>query len=516
MEKISGLLKKPRILLVVLESITLYVFGVRSLRAVLKANGFDSQILYVFSSQFDACTGSGVADFIELCKQFDIIGFSFMSPQFGMATQMAGHIKNAESSKIIILGGQDPTVAPDRNLSIADAVCIGEGERSFLEFVQRFSPKEPLPSVSGIWVKTEGNVVRTPLGSLIQNFDEYPTVDNNFSSHFVTHLNRIQKIDSQIASKYLYTNYMTVTSFGCSMSCTYCINNHMKKLYNNWGCVRRRPVDHIIAEFKDALAKIPRIDSIDLVDDDFCSAPLEYLEEFCEKYRSQIGLPLDVMGLSPADVIPAKLDLLAKMGAVKVRMGIQAVEPATKKMFKRSYSNSFLMKKVELLREYRKYFYSIRYDFIIDTPWDKADASLKTLEFISQMPRPFFANIYTLAFYPGTELYEQAIEEGLISEEDVWRGQLNENFMELKPTLINFLLLLISIIPISPSLLKRVTRKVHLEKSKSISPFLIKAAQLILSLKRFLVYVINGDKAQLRKLPLYMNEYRFLFFNKKT
>ncbi|MDY6972830.1 MAG: radical SAM protein, partial [Thermodesulfobacteriota bacterium] len=367
------------------------------------------------------------------------------------------------------------------------------------------------PEVAGMWFKHKETHVRPPLRPLMLDFSQHTTVDNNFHRHYLTHKGKIVRIENGIAKRFLVSNYMTMTSFGCSMRCAYCINNKMKRLYPDWDRVRRRPVDHIIVELKDAVNKIPRIWSVDLVDDDFCSAHVEYLEEFRDKYKGEIGLPLDVMGLRPADVVPEKMDILRDMGAVKVRMGIQAVNREAKKLFKRTYSNKFLMKKVNLLHRYRKDFFGIRYDFIVDTPWDDKTASIDILKFMSRMPPPFFANIFTLAFYPGSELYDRALKERIIEPNDVWEGRLNKNFMELKPTWVNFLLTVMSIVHISPPVLNMLLRPTFLCRVRPIPTSILKLAQALVSAKRFLVFLAHGDRAQLRKVFLYLTEYGFLF-----
>ncbi|MBN2121182.1 MAG: B12-binding domain-containing radical SAM protein [Candidatus Omnitrophica bacterium] len=503
--------RRTKILLVALNPGSLYIYGVRSLSAVLNSQGFDTRILFFFPNQFAWDNDKAISNFIQFCVNFDLIGFSFTSYNFFLAVKLAEAIKRNSPDKIILFGGADPTAEPQRSLKVADAVCVGEGEVALPAFVKALEEGKAKPSVPGLWLKDQKENLNQPLQPLVRDFSRIPTVDNNFQRHFVLHRGNILNIEGRIAKLYLMSNYMTMTSFGCSLMCTYCLNNRMKVLYPDWAVVRRRPVKYIIEEFKDATKQIPWIRSIDLVDDDFGNAPIEYLREFQREYRRNIGLPLDVMGLRPPDIIPEKLDVLREAGTVKVRMGIQTVNQETKSIFKRGYSNDFLMEKIKLLNQYKEAFYGIRYDFIIDTPWDIQGASLETLEFISRIPSPFIVNIFTLAFFPGTQLYSRALQEGIIRQEDVWEGRLNENFMQLKPTWVNFLLVFMNIIPLRPKLLAFLLRNSITKRIKRVPRGIFKCLQLLAFAKRWIWFVGHGDYSQIRKLLLYWSEYRFLF-----
>lgn len=507
--------KKLRVLIVSLEPITPYVYGVRSLSSMLNSLGFDTRILFFYPTRYHSHSEVINSEFIKFCSDFNIIGFSFTSSQFSLAVKLAGIISNKLKDKKIIFGGSDSIAEPERNLEISDAVCVGEGEDAFAELLHELELGNPHPHIPGIWYKKDGKVIRTSLRPLNRDFGRRPTVDNNFDRHYVLHKNRIIKFEGKTLNRYLTNNYMTITSFGCSMVCTYCINNRMKDIYSDWGHIRRRPVNHIMTELKDAIQKIPGLRTVDILDDDFCSAPVDYLCEFRDKYTKEIGLPIDIMGIRPIDVNTEKLDILRSMGAVKVRMGIQAVNQESKKLFKRKYSNKFLMNKINILNKYKKTFYGIRYDFIIDTPWDSENASIETLEFISRMPAPFYINVYTLAFYPGTELYKKALKEGIIDASDVWEGKLNKNFMELKSSLVNFMFLLNNLVHISPGFLKLILNHWILKKINTVPKWVFNIVQLSSFIKRGIHYILHGDLAQFRKMHLYLAEYSFLFRQQK-
>ena len=46
------------------------------------------------------------------------------------------------------------------------------------------------------------------------------------------------------------------------------------------------------------------------------------------------------------------------------------------------------------------------YDFIIDNPYETDEDIIKTLRLILTLPRPYGIMVFSLAFYPGSELYD--------------------------------------------------------------------------------------------------------------
>lgn len=508
--------RNNRILFVVLEPITLYVYGVRSLSSVLKSRGFDARILFYYPTNFCLDLSAALAEFLDLCSGFDVIAFSFMSTRFPLAVRLTEHVRRNFPDKIVVFGGHDAIVDPSRNLTVADAVCIGEGEIALADYMESLEKGITQPRVRGVSTRSGSEIYHAAPPELIRDFNLIPTVDNDFQRHYLTSGNKIFPVQGRIGNRYMFSNYMTMTSFGCSMRCAYCVNSKMMSIYPDWNKVRRRPVNHIIAELKNALIKLPVIRSVDFVDDDFGSANIEYLEEFRDIYVKEINLPLDIMGLRPTDVIDEKLQILKSMGATKVRMGIQSVTDNGKELFNRKYSNEYIMEKVNMLHGFRNDFHTIRYDFIINTPWDKPTDTMETLIFISEMPPPFSVNVFTLALYPGTALYKKAIDENLISEADVWEDRLNKNFMELKPTWENLLLICMGIVHLPPKVLNILIHPRLMQHLKNIPFPLFRLAFMLSMAKRFVIMVCSGDFAQFKKILLYLHEYSWLFRFRRT
>jgi hypothetical protein len=80
-----------------------------------------------------------------------------------------------------------------------------------------------------------------------------------------------------------------------------------------------------------------------------------------------------------------------------------------------------------MINEFRDKIKLPRYDIIVNNPWEKDGDLAETLMFFAKFPKPYLLNMFSLTFYPGTELYEKAVEDGIITDDlnDVYRKTYN-------------------------------------------------------------------------------------------
>jgi radical SAM superfamily enzyme YgiQ (UPF0313 family) len=57
-------------------------------------------------------------------------------------------------------------------------------------------------------------------------------------------------------------------------------------------------------------------------------------------------------------------------------------------------------------------------DFIIDNPFENKDDIIQTYKFFISLPDHIRINLFFLAFFPGTPIYQMALEDGLIEPFD--------------------------------------------------------------------------------------------------
>lgn len=370
-------------------------------------------------------TPTALAQVVKLCADAGLVGISVMTSSVFIARQLTAAIRTSLSVPVI-WGGIHPTVRPEECLRYADLVCIGEGEQTIVELAQRIAEGRDYSDVNNLArLDAQERLVINPLHPLEKNLDALPFPDYAFAQHFVLHEGHLVPFTQALMNYYLTDvgswidgpRYDVVTTRGCPYRCTYCANDALARIYRKWGKLRRRSPENVIAEIQDVRARLLDLAGITIHDDTFLANPEPYIAEFSQQYRAQIGLPFRVFA-TPDAVDSTKLQHLVKAGLYVAMMGIQTGCPRTQELYNRHTSNDKIIRAAQLIHSFRSYIPRPRYDLITDNPYETGDDRFETLQLIHCLPPPYRLSLYSLAFLPGTELYNQAKADGLIENEE--------------------------------------------------------------------------------------------------
>jgi len=410
----------------------LSAFGVRSLSAFLKREGWNVRCIFLpgnigrlqegggYAYQYD---GRTLKQVLDLCWDSSLVGISFFTNYFDRALQLTQAVKR-ELNLPVIWGGIHASTKPRDSLQYADMVCVGEGELSLLELLERRTVGDFGCDIPGIWFREDGEVHENPLRPLVSDLDTLPFFDFSKEDHFVMrppHHN-VEPFTDEVFAEALpllpdldgnmVRIYKTMVMRGCPHDCTYCNVPTLKRLYQNdpTPFVRSRSVDHAIDELVYVKHRFPFVEGIQLFDDTFFARPRKFIEAFAQRYRREVGLPLYCQA-SPETFSESKLKLLLDCGLVYVEMGVQTGSAKTQKLFNRRASQE------KILEGYRDRLLPPDYHVILNNPWDGEEDVMDTAKLLHQLPRPYGLAISSLVLYPGTKLHEKAVEEGRIHDE---------------------------------------------------------------------------------------------------
>ncbi len=423
----------------------LTAFGIRSLSSFLRSRGHETRLIFLPGSIGMHKVGGTYAynysdtiqtELIELVRDSDLVGFSFFTSYATRAMQLSELIRS-HTNIPIIWGGIHASSMPEEGLKYADMVCVGEGELTLLDVMERLDSGQSVSDVQGLCLRKEdGTITHNPLRPLIENISELPFYDYSNIDHFI--LNRssgsIEPVTMALLEEAmpvmqrmdggLIKTYRTITDRGCPHRCSYCNVPFLKKLYKDdkTPFLRAREPESVVAELEKRKQQFPFIKAVHIIDDTFFSRSTEYLASFAKLYRERITLPLYVQA-SPNTLTEHKLKLLLDAGAVYLEMGLQTGSDSIRDMYHRPESNSTMIKAGELLHRYRKQLIPPDYHVILDNPWETPHDTLETARLLMQLPRPFGLALSSLLFFPGTELFKRAIKEGLITDivQDVYQ-----------------------------------------------------------------------------------------------
>lgn len=358
-------------------------YGLRILHSILTSNpNYEVNLLFINSYSPELI--------VEIIKtlQPSIVGFSLVSPNFVMYKKVYPIIRKTGNFKII-LGGWQSTLNPEECLSYCDALCRGEGENIIEEMIYDLLNSKN----KKVYMKSLNNNINYP--ELI--FDDKHTfsIDNG-------------KI--KCGEPYFHnTRYGTMYGRGCPYSCTYCSNSYMKNVYPNWSHIRYRDINNVMDELIYIQCNLPNVERINFYDEIFIPK-----KEFIEEYKRLINLPFYCM-FCPGTCSDKSAKDLKEAGLTGVWLGIQSgSERVRKEIFKRYYTNDQIRRQVDI---FKKYDISIKYDIIFDNPWETKEETQETIDLMKELDAKLI-NMFSLKFFPNTEITKRALDEGLINNTD--------------------------------------------------------------------------------------------------
>lgn len=496
-------------------------FGIRSLSAYLKSQGFRVSLVFLPGGIEDLqASGAYVYQYpqsvidhvLEISTNADLIGISFLSQYLDRAIQLTKALKSRLSAPII-WGGVHATLRPESSLNYADLVCIGEGEASLLALLERYQRTGRLEATPGIWSKHNGTITRTVIPPVIDQLDSLPGFDFSLIDHYILdpREGRIKELTVELLKTALplmpyfnnqaITVYRTMTSRGCPHACTYCVNQALAKLTGTERYLRFRSPEHVIAELTTVLAQYPFIQGIHFFDDVFTSMPRQHLNRLCELYQNQVHLPFYCQ-VSPSVINRQMMELLIDSGMVFIEMGIQTGNERIRQLYQRHETTEQIIAAARLFTKYRGRLLTTRYHLILDNPWETPAETVDTLKLLVKLPRPFILCLSSLTLYPGTPLNQIAHEEGWLTDEvsQVYR----KPFYRPSATYLNWLIISSDIGWIPRWFLHFLSRPLFIKLFQRREPstlikFLIKIDSGARLVHKGLVALVTGDYARLAR-----------------
>jgi radical SAM superfamily enzyme YgiQ (UPF0313 family) len=301
----------------------------------------------------------------------------------------------SQVKSLSVFGGPHATFFPEMiEMEGVDAICMGEGEVAFGDFLDRLSRGEDISTVQNFWVKKNGEVRRNDLRPLLENLDELPFPDR-------------QLIDSHPASRRSQMRGI-MTMRGCPYQCSYCFNHSYLKLYKGKGSIlRRRSVENALAEVEEVVSRYrPQI--VRFIDDTFILFP-EWVENFCREYRKRFQRPFKC-NVRANLVTPEVVRWLKEAGCISVAIGLEAGNDHIRNdVLKRNMSREQILRACRLLKEAKIRFYT---ENIIGIPGETFPMALETFRLNAEC-RPDFAEVSLCQPYPRTELGDYAQSLGI-------------------------------------------------------------------------------------------------------
>lgn len=192
--------------------------GIRHVSSMLKAHKHEVKVFFLPEAEnYSKKYNPKVLDqLLGMCAHFDVIGISSYASTSVRAVQVINHVGSL--GKPIIWGGVHATISPEKCIEHVDLVCVGEGEHTMLELLDRLERKQDITGIANLWVRKNGKVYKNEIRNLVHDLDSLPPPDYDLEDHYILERDRIVPFQERHLNGMIFFQ----TERGCPNSCTYC------------------------------------------------------------------------------------------------------------------------------------------------------------------------------------------------------------------------------------------------------------------------------------------------------
>ncbi len=347
-------------------------------------------------------------------RQPDVVGIEALTFSLVDVYHTASVVKKVSQDILVVLGGPHVFLFPEESIASChvDALCLGEAEYSFPEFLKCIEQNHPFDTVPGIVYKRQGQILYTGAPHLLDNLDQLP-----FPAR---HLVPYKKYYSVLAKGQFLTTMMT--SRGCPARCIFCDRPHLGKTF------RARSASNVVDEIEECVKRFD-IREFFFYDDTF-SINRERVLAICQEI---LGRKLDILWDIRARVNTMDTEVLSALkraGCARIHYGIEAGTPEILNVLKKGITLEKVKEVFRLTKKVR--IQSLGY-FMIGNPTETKEQIEETLRFSQSIDADYIHLSLTTPF-PGTELYQMGLEQGIFNR-DYWREFAKTPAKEFTPEL---------------------------------------------------------------------------------
>ncbi|MBF0408579.1 MAG: cobalamin-dependent protein [Candidatus Riflebacteria bacterium] len=319
----------------------------------------------------------------------DFIGITAMTTKFGSVIQTAKFCREVLPEVPIIIGGPHATIMPDLTLSIpeADYVVRGEADEALPELLITLRDRKDISKIKGVSYKAGSKTVHNPPRAFVTDLDSIPYPDRSALMHPEAYSSEDMGV--------------MLTSRGCPFLCSYCFHMWEQK-------VRFRSIENIMGEIKQVMSQYSTR-QFSFKDDSF-TVRNSHVRKLCEALKNdntRIGWSCTTRAdLINDDLLKTMKDAGCNIMSIGVESGSKRILAETDK----GVNHSQIIAASKLLNSNRIFWSGY---FMIGLPTETEEDITKTIDFVGKV-KPYYAGLGVYNPFPGTKLFRQGVELGLL------------------------------------------------------------------------------------------------------
>ncbi|MBI3818486.1 MAG: B12-binding domain-containing radical SAM protein [Planctomycetes bacterium] len=343
-------------------------------------------------------------------------------------------VKQLDATIPVMWGGVHPTLLPEQTIQndFVDAVCVGEGEEVFTDWVKAVDTDAPWDDIPGITFRRAGEV------HLHKKLP--PTLDLNQHIRPAYHLVDMKRyITTRLFGE---RDFILMMSRGCPHQCTYCYETAFN-INNQWRAVDPKlAVDEI-----EYVKKTYGITAVTFMDDLYYGKK-KWADAMAEEIihrKLNMTFRADIRVDYATGFGVEYMKKQSKAGFKYMFVGVESGSDRILKFIKKQITREKILESAQVFHEAGV---SPHCSFMAGYPTETMDEVMQTLSLMLEVtaicPNATTSNLQIYAPYPGTELFTWCLEHGMklpatIDEwsssnfnrvnEHVWIGDKDQNFL---------------------------------------------------------------------------------------
>lgn len=342
--------------------------------------------------------GLNTVDVLRICRGFDLIIIYTSTPSFENDADLAAAIKQQQPDALVGFVGPHVTVLPEESLqavSAVDFVVRKEFERSVLQVTRGI----PLKDIGGLsW--RQGNVIE-------HNDDAEQITDLDALPYVVDVYKRDLTIENYFIGYLMHPYLSLYTGRGCPAKCTYClwpqtVSGHQYRV---------RSANSVIQELEMARDYFPQVKEFFLDDDTFTADPNRALE--IAKGLAKLGVTWSTS--SRANTSYETLRELKQNGLRLLMVGFESGSDDILKTIRKGITTDMARR---FVKDCKSLGIQLHGTFMLGLPGETINTIEQTIRFACELD-PNTMQVSIAAPYPGTELYQQAVDNGWLNDKEL-------------------------------------------------------------------------------------------------
>jgi hopanoid biosynthesis associated radical SAM protein HpnJ len=330
-------------------------------------------------------------DVTAMAGDYDLAVLHTSTPSFHSDVKVAEALKAANPQLMIGFVGAHVAVSPEPSAMASPAIdFVARNEFDFT--IKEIAEGRPLAEVDGITYARDGRAVHNPERAILHDMDRLP---------FVTPVYHRDLVPEDYFIGYLKHPYMSLyTGRGCKSRCTFClwpqtIGGHT---------YRTRSPAHVIAEIAQAKEMFPQVKEFFFDDDTFTDDRARAEEIARGLGRLGVTWSCNAKANVPYETLKVLRDNGLRLLLVGYESGNQQILHNIKKGMRVEVARRFTA-------DCHKLGIAIHGTFIVGLPGETRETIEETIRFATEI-NPHTIQVSLAAPYPGTYLYNQAVENG--------------------------------------------------------------------------------------------------------